>query len=424
MPETITDTKPFSAWERMLAWRYLRARRKEGVVSVIAGFSFLGIMLGVATLIIVMAVMNGFRNELMDKILGFNGHITVYSARLQPIRDYGRMKMRIRTIAGVATVMPFVEGQVMASSSRAATGVKVRGVRGADLRALRGVNNGKLKGTLEGFDSSDGLAVGYRLAWKHGLTLGENLTLISPDGAETPFGVTPRIRAFPIRATFEAGMSLFDSSMVYMPLKAAQEYFNMDDGVTGIEIMLEDPQNVDAIKAKLEEMFPTGFQFITWKRANKTFFGALAVERNVMFLILALIILVAALNIISGLIMLVKDKGGDIAILRTMGATRASVLRVFFMTGAAIGISGTLAGVILGVVFALNVENIRQFLSWLTGTRLFPPELYYLSQLPADLDVSETTLIAVLALALSFLATIYPAWRAASLDPVEALRYE
>ncbi|HHN72855.1 MAG TPA: FtsX-like permease family protein, partial [Thermopetrobacter sp.] len=289
---------------------------------------------------------------------------------------------------------------------------------------LRGIDNDKLKGSLDGFDAGEGLAVGWRLAWKHGVGVGDSLTLISPEGEETPFGVTPRIRSYPVRATFEVGMSLIDSSLVYMPLKAAQDYFNMERGVTGIEIMLADPQQVDAAVARIRDVLPPGLTMVTWKRANQTFFNALAVERNVMFIILALIILVAALNIISGLIMLVKDKGGDIAILRTMGAARGAVLRIFFMTGAAIGVAGTLAGTVLGVVFSLNVENIRRFLEWLTGANLFPAELYYLSRLPADLDVLQTAGIAVFALALSFLATIYPAWRAASLDPVEALRHE
>ncbi len=417
-------TRPFSNWERMIAWRYLRARRKEGFVSVIAGFSFLGIMLGVATLIIVMAVMNGFRNELMDKILGFNGHITIYSARLAPITGYQELVKRIRGVDGVTSVIAFVDGQVMASSQRAATGVRVRGLSEADLKSLRGVNNGKLKGDLENFDGGEGVVVGYKLAWKHGLLMGENITLISPDGAETPFGVTPRIRSFPIKATFEAGMSLYDSSMVFMPLALAQEYFNMDGAVRGIEIMLAEPQKVDEALERVKAVMPPGFQYVTWKRANQVLFSALEVERNVMFIILALIILVAALNIISGLIMLVKDKGGDIAIMRTMGAGRGAVMRVFFMTGAAIGVAGTLAGVVLGVVFSLNIESIRQFVSWLTGANLFPAELYYLSRLPADLQLGETLGIALFALALSFIATIYPAWRAASLDPVEALRYE
>lgn len=408
----------------MVAWRYLRSRRREGVVSVIAGFSFIGIMLGVATLIIVMAVMNGFRKELMDKILGFSGHITVYSASLAPIAGYDELSRHIRGVPGVVSAMPFVEGQVMASSRRAATGARVRGVREADLRRLRGIDNDKLRGSLEGFDEKEGVVVGWRLAWKHGLNVGDNLTLISPEGEETPFGVTPRIRSYPVLATFEAGMSLIDSSLVYMPLKAAQDYFNMDGGVSGIEIMITDPQKVDEVAERVRGVLPPGLTLVTWKRANETFFSALEVERNVMFIILALIILVAALNIISGLIMLVKDKGADIAILRTMGAARGSVLRIFFMTGAAIGVAGTLAGTVLGILFSLNVENIRRFLEWLTGANLFPAELYYLSRLPAEMDPIETVGIAVFALTLSFLATIYPAWRAASLDPVEALRHE
>ncbi len=419
-----SDTPPFSAWERMLAWRYLRARRKEGVVSVIAGFSFLGIMLGVATLIIVMAVMNGFRKELMHKILGYSGHITIYSSSLDPIADYDRLAGRLRKVNGVVSATPFVEGQVMVSSLRAATGARVRGMAEAHLKRLQGIANDKLKGSLDDLEEKKGLVIGWRLAWQHGVNVGDSLTLISPNGEETPFGTTPRIRSYPVAAIFNVGMSLIDSSVVYMPLKLAQDYFNMGDGVSGIEVMIADPQNVDAVARDVLALLPPGMRIVTWKQANETFFNALAVERNVMFLILALIILVAALNIISGLIMLVKDKGGDIAILRTMGAARGAVMRIFFMTGAAIGVAGTLAGVILGVVFALNVENIRRFLEWLTGARLFPAELYYLSQLPADLDWMQTAGIAAFALALSFLATLYPAWRAASLDPVEALRYE
>ncbi|MEM7632919.1 MAG: lipoprotein-releasing ABC transporter permease subunit [Pseudomonadota bacterium] len=419
-----TDTAPFSAHERMIAFRYLRARRKEGFISVIAGFSFLGILLGVATLIIVMAVMNGFRTELLNKVLGFNGHSMVYSSTGAPIPDFRSRAAILANTDGVVRAMPFVEGQAMASSRRTSTGVLVRGLELDNLVKLSSVVNDKLRGSLDKFDERNGVAVGYRLAWKHGLSVGDQITLVSPEGPTTIFGSAPRIRSFPIVATFEIGMSEYDGSVIYMPMTEAQDFFAQEDGASAIEVMVEDPDKIDELIPAMKKSAGEDLQFVTWKTSNKTFFNALQVERNVMFVILTLIILVAALNIISGLIMLVKDKGKDIAILRTMGATRGSIQRIFFMTGAAIGIAGTLAGIIVGVAVCLNIENIRQGLSWLSGTQLFPPELYYLSRMPAEMNVNETVMIALMAMGLAFLATIYPARRAAKLDPVEALRYE
>ncbi len=424
MMAKLSDTAPFSAFERLLAVRYLRARRKEGFISVIAGFSFAGIMLGVATLIIVMAVMNGFRGELMSKILGFNGHAMVYHKNLEPLQNHQAIVNTLAGQDGVTRAIPFVEGQVMASSIRANTGALVRGLSEADIKKLPSVNNDKLQGTLDGFDQSGSVAIGYRMAWKHRLSIGQNLTIISPEGPDTIFGTAPRIRAYPIVAIFEIGMSEYDQTVVYMPLAEAQEYFAKGEGVTAIELMVAKPDDIDSYIQALVKNVPQDLHYVSWKRSNQTFFNALIVERNVMFLILTLIILVAALNIISGLIMLVKDKGRDIAILRTMGASRGAIQRVFFMTGAAIGVTGTVAGIVLGVVVCLNVENIRQFLSWLTGTTIFSPELYYLSRLPADMDITETLLVAAMSIGLSLLSTLYPAWRAARLDPVEALRYE
>ncbi|MEE4235875.1 MAG: lipoprotein-releasing ABC transporter permease subunit [Anderseniella sp.] len=419
-----TDTAPFSAFERMIAGRYLRARRKEGFISVIAGFSFVGILLGVATLIIVMAVMNGFRTELLGKVLGFNGHAMVYSANAAPIPDFEERAARLAATPGVVRAIPFTEGQAMASSARASTGVLIRGMKVENLQKLTSVMNDKLRGSLEGFDEGKGVAVGHRLAWQHGLNIGDQITLVSPEGPATIFGTAPRIRSFPIIATFEIGMSEYDKSVIYMPMTEAQDFFAQEDGASAIEVMVEDPDDIDDYVPAMAQNAGADLQFVTWKTSNQTFFNALQVERNVMFLILTLIILVAALNIISGLIMLVKDKGKDIAILRTMGATRGSILRIFFMTGAAIGLAGTFAGIILGVVVCLNIENIRQGLSWLSGKELFSPELYYLSRMPAEMNVNETMMIALMAIGLSFIATIYPARRAARLDPVEALRYE
>jgi lipoprotein-releasing system permease protein len=416
-------TPPFAPFEWLLSTRYLRARRKEGFISVIAGFSFLGIMLGVATLIIVMAVMNGFRKELLDKILGLNGHLLVQPLE-SPLNDWEAVAQRLAGVDGVRLAAPIVEGQALASSPFNSAGVLVRGIRAADLMKLGSIANNIKQGTLEGFDAGQGLAIGRRLADQLSVHAGDNITLVAPRGAVTPMGTTPRIKTYKVGAVFEIGMSEYDGAIVFMPLPEAQLYFNRAGDVTAIEVYTNNPDRIEVFRKLVTDAAQRPIFMIDWRQRNATFFNALQVERNVMFLILTLIILVAALNIISGLIMLVKDKGNDIAIMRTMGATQGSVMRIFLITGAAIGVVGTLAGFLLGLIVCLNVESIRQFLSWLTRTELFSPELYFLSRLPAEMDVGETTAVVVMALTLSLFATLYPSWRAARLDPVEALRYE
>jgi lipoprotein-releasing system permease protein len=418
-----TGTHPFSAFEWMLSLRYLRARRKEGFISVIAGFSFLGIMLGVATLIIVMAVMNGFRQELLSKILGLNGHLLIQPLE-SPLTDYAAVADRVSKVDGIYLAAPLVEGQALASSPFNASGVVVRGMRGADIAKLTQISKNIKQGTLDGFDDGQGLAIGSRLADQLSVRAGDNVTLVTPRGAVTPMGTTPRIKTYKISAVFEIGMSEYDSAFVFMPLTEAQAYFNRAGDVTAIEVYTNDPDQIDRFRQPVTNAAARPIYMVDWRQRNATFFNALQVERNVMFLILTLIVLVAALNIVSGLIMLVKDKGSDIAILRTMGATQGAMMRVFLITGASIGVVGTIVGFLLGTIVCLNIEEIRRFLSWLTNTELFSPELYFLSKLPADMNFKETSAVVVMALGLSLLATLYPSWRAARLDPVEALRYE
>jgi lipoprotein-releasing system permease protein len=418
-----TGTRPFALFEWMLAARYMRPRRKRSSGLVIALFSLFGIMIGVATLIIVMAVMNGFREQLIDKILGLNGHLIVQPLDSK-LTDYAGVAARIAKVPGVVAAIPLVEGQALASSEQTANGVLIRGIRDEDMPNIRGVASNVKMGTLEHFSESGGVAIGTRLAEALGITIGGNITLVSPRGNVTPMGVTPRVKSYPVVAIFEIGMSEYDSTFVFMPFTEAQAYFNLDDEASAIEIYLTNADLVNQIRPAVEEAAGGQVMLTDWQQRNTTFFSALEVERNVMFFILFLIVLVAALNIISGLTMLVKDKGHDIAILRTMGATRGAILRVFFIAGASIGTIGTILGFLIGILVCLNIESIRQFISRLTSTQVFSPELYFLSQLPADMNPRETVTVIILSLALSFLATIVPAWRAARLDPVDALRYE
>jgi lipoprotein-releasing system permease protein len=417
-------SRPFSAFERLVAWRYLRARRKEAFISVIAGFSFVGIMLGVATLIIVMAVMNGFRTELISRILGINGHMIVQPVD-GPFNDYAALTDKFAAVPGIKMALPLVEGQTLASGQAGAgTGALVRGIRPEDLTKLKTVSDNIKSGDIVGFASGQGVLVGSGMATQLGLQPGDTITLISPEGDVTPMGINPRVKSYTVSGIFEIGMSEYDAAIIYMPLEEAQLYFNAEGLVQSIELFANNPDDIDNLRPKVEAAAGRQIAITDWRQRNQTFFSALQVERNVMFMILTLIVLVAALNIISGLIMLVKDKGSDIAILRTMGATSGSIMRIFFMTGAAIGIVGTIAGVLLGVIVCINIESIRQFFSWVTGTVLFNPQLYFLSQLPAEMSFGETASVVIMALTLSFLATIFPAWRASRLDPVQALRYE
>ena len=414
----------FTPVERMLAMRYMRSRRSEGFISVIAWFSLLGIALGVATLIIVMSVMNGFRAELVGRILGLNGHIAVYSVGTQGVSNFDALAVRIAGIPGVIAVTPQIEGQAMASSKGLTSGAVIRGVRWSDLAARKPLWDALDEATITRFKENGGVLLGHRLARSLEAKVGDKVTLVGAKGRTTPFGTLPQRRSFDVAGIFNVGMFEYDKAFIFMPLQPAQAFFGSDQRVTGLEVYTSDLDETDAVRLDVARMLDEKTIVNDWRDRNRSFINALVVERNVMFLILTLIILVAAFNIISSMIMLVRSKNSDIAVLRAMGSTGGGVMRVFFMTGASIGIVGTAAGTVLGLGFCWNIERIRILLEKLTGTELFAAEIYFLSRLPAKVDPVEVGMIILMALVLSFLASIYPAWRASRVAPAEALRYE
>jgi len=418
---------PFGAWERMLAGRYLRAKRSQGGVALISIISFIGIMLAVAVLIIVMSVMNGFRAELLGRILGFNGHLFVAGPVLdRPDRD--AIVARIARAPGVVQAAPIIEAQAIAMGPGQISGAIVRGIRPQDLAATKLVATNITRGSLRSFGlgdyGGDLVVVGQRLADSLGVRPGDPLTLISPAGGATAFGGTPLQKTYTVAATFTVGMSQYDQAYIYMPLAQAQLFFGRDAGVDAIEIKVADPDKAGLMKPAIAGVAGPGALVSDWTQRDSSFWGALKVERNVMRLILMLLVAIAAMNIISGLVMLVKNKGRDIAILRTMGASAGSIMRIFFMSGAMVGVLGTAAGLLVGTLVSLYISPIQSFVEWATGQAVFSSDVYFLSRLPAKVDWAEVGLITFWALAMSFIATLPPAWRASRLDPVEALRYE
>ena len=424
-------TAPFSRFEWMIAWRYIRAKRAEGGVSTMTWISLIGITLAVFALIATLAVRSGFRAEFVDTILGANAHVTIYQqARLtetgqtdRSIAEYEAMAERLAAVPGVTRAAPLIRGQVMANYQNFNSGIEVYGISQADLVTIPRIAAPEVsQGRIDRF--AEGIAIGSGVARELGVTVGDRIRLISPNGVRTAFGTSPRVSAYEVVYIFTAGRFDIDRTRAYLPLAEAQSYFNRDGRADEIEVMVADPDAVDDLTPALLAASGAGTFAWTWRDASGGFLRALEVEDNIMFIILSILVLIASMNIISGLIMLVKNKGRDIGILRTMGLSEGSILRVFFLCGASIGTLGTVFGVILGCLFALYIEPIFSFVNWAMGGGIWDPSIRGIYALPAKLELADVLSAVILSLSLSWIVTLFPARRAARMNPVEALRYE
>lgn len=408
----------------MIAFRYIKSRRVEGFISISAWFSLLGIMLGVATLIVVMSVMNGFRTELVDRILGINGHLIIYSKNERTIPNYTKIINKILDTPNVVAVTAHLEGQALAKNKNSISGVIIRGSNWSDLAAKKLLWKSLNQSTISNFKDKQNIIMGYRLGQKLNLKVGDFVSLISPNGMETALGVLPVNQNFKIGGFFDMGMYEYDNNFIFIPWKKAELFLSTNNVAHGIEVFLKDQKLTSSVNLQLQSKLNKNLIVIDWKKRNSSFMNALAVEKNVMFVILTLIILVAAFNIISSMIMLVQTKKADIALMRTMGASQYLIIKVFMLTGSIIGFLGTFVGVLLGVFISMNIEKIRQLITSIFGQELFSAEIYFLSKLPSNININEVLIVICISIFLTLLASIFPAWKASKISPAEALRYE
>lgn len=408
----------------MIAFRYIKSRRVEGFISISAWFSLLGIMLGVATLIVVMSVMNGFRTELVDRILGINGHLIIYSKNERTIPNYTKIINKILDTPNVVAVTAHLEGQALAKNKNSISGVIIRGSNWSDLAAKKLLWKSLNQSTISNFKDKQNIIMGYRLGQKLNLKVGDFVSLISPNGMETALGVLPVNQNFKIGGFFDMGMYEYDNNFIFIPWKKAELFLSTNNIAHGIEVFLKDQKLTSSVNLQLQSKLNKNLIVIDWKKRNSSFMNALAVEKNVMFVILTLIIIVAAFNIISSMIMLVQTKKADIALMRTMGASQYLIIKVFMLTGSIIGFLGTFVGVLLGVFVSMNIEKIRQLITSIFGQELFSAEIYFLSKLPSNININEVLIVICISIFLTLLASIFPAWKASKISPAEALRYE
>ena len=414
----------FNETERTIALRYIKSRRVEGFISVSAWFSLIGIVLGVATLIVVMSVMNGFRTELVERILGINGHLIVYKKNGLLIENYNKIVSQISDTQNVVAVTPYLEGQALAKTKNSISGIIIRGTKWSDLPAKKLLWKSLDKTAINNFKIKQNIILGYRLAQRLNLRVGDYISLISPNVMETAIGVLPIKQNFMVGGFFDVGMYEYDNNFIFIPWEKAEKFLSIKKIAHGIEIFLDNPKTTQNVYDDLISKLDENLTIIDWKKRNSSFMNALDVEKNVMFVILTLIILVATFNIISSMIMLVQTKKSDIALMRTMGASKHFVIRIFMLTGSIIGIIGTIIGAILGTIVSINIETIRNFVSSLFGQELFSPQIYFLSTLPSNINFNEVLIVMGLSISLTLIASMFPAWKASKISPAEALRYE